>query len=143
MVAQGENALEPIFRGRFQFQAHNFFDANPVQKPAAFLLRWVLHDWPDSDCVLILRQLAQNMGPETSLLINDVVVPPQGSVHPLREKYIRDMDIVMMSAFNSMERNIEEWTAMISQADPGLKVVGVTTPHGSGMSMIQVRKIRE
>jgi 6-hydroxytryprostatin B O-methyltransferase len=112
-----------------------------VQAPAAFLLRWVLHDWPDSDCILILRQLAQNMGPESNLLINDVVVPPKGSVHPLREKYIRDMDIVMMSAFNSVERSIEEWTTLISQADPALKVVGVTTPHGSGMSMIQVRRV--
>ena len=141
MVSIGEQELEPDFQGRFTFQRHNFFDPNPVDEPpGAFLLRFILHDWPDQDAVNILRQLTPKMGPETRLLINDSIVPPPGSVPPLQEKYIRNMDLIMLSMFNALERSLEDWERLISKADPSLKIVRVERPQGSAISMIQVAK---
>ena len=140
MVSKGDMELETEFRSRFTFQPHDFFNPNPVKEPDVFLLRLVLHDWPDHDVVTILQQLIPNMGPKSRLLINDVVVPPAGTIHPLREKYIRNMDMMMMSMFNSLERSLEDWEELIALADPALKVVGVQTPHGSALSMIEVVK---
>lgn len=140
MAAKGEAELEPSLKERMTFQAHNFFDPNPVNEPAAFLLRWILHDWPDSDAIRIIRQLAASMGPKTVLLINDVVVPPKSSIHPLREKHITQMDMVMMACHNSLERSRDDWVDLVARADPGLKVMGIETPQGSAMSMISVVK---
>ena len=140
MASKGRLELESELQDRFTFQDHDFFNPNPVQNPDVFLLRFILHDWPDQDVVKILQQLIPSVGPKTRMLISDIVTPAAGSVHPLREKYIRNMDMMMMSMFNSLERSRQDWEAVIARADARLKIVSINTPEGSGLSMIEVVK---
>ena len=53
---------------------HNFFDPQPLQKPAVFFLRVVLHDWSDEVCITILRHLRAAAAPDTQLVIVDNIV---------------------------------------------------------------------
>jgi chemotaxis methyl-accepting protein methylase len=69
MVAKGQAELEPELEGRVTFQSHNFVDPHPVQTPDCFLFRLILHDWPDSDVIAILRQLVPSLDPKTRILI--------------------------------------------------------------------------
>ncbi|KAF7342880.1 S-adenosyl-L-methionine-dependent methyltransferase [Mycena sanguinolenta] len=39
---------EHVAAGMVEFQPHNFFEPQPVKNAAAFLLRHVMHDWPDA-----------------------------------------------------------------------------------------------
>ncbi|KAK3671767.1 hypothetical protein LTR78_008312 [Recurvomyces mirabilis] len=140
MVGKGQAELEPELKERFTFRPHDFFTTQPYNEPAAFYLRLILHDWPDEDAALILRELAAKMGPETRLLINDAVVPEHGAMHPLQEKYVRNADMVMMSMFNGLEREKSDWEDVIKRADPSLHIVGITKPRGGSLSMIEIRK---
>lgn len=54
--------------------AHNFFDPQPVPKPSIFFMRFILHDWSDEDSVRILRHLRAAAGPETQLVIVDMIL---------------------------------------------------------------------
>lgn len=99
MVKIGEDELEPEWNGRISFMAHDFFEPQPVRAPAAFLLRFILHDWPDQDACKILRQLSLQMGPETRILINDSVMPEPGATDPLTEKRIRNIDMMVRTLF--------------------------------------------
>ncbi|PPR01314.1 hypothetical protein CVT24_006347 [Panaeolus cyanescens] len=58
-----------------QFQVHDFFTPQPVKNAALFLLRVVLHDWPDSLARKILLRLREAATPDTKLLIADFVQP--------------------------------------------------------------------
>jgi hypothetical protein len=98
-------------------QKHNFFEEQPVKSARAYYLRYIFHDWPDDECVTILKHIASAMQPGYSkLLIFEWVLPAKNV--PL---YPALLDINMMALLNGMERTEEQWTALLSQA--GLKIV--------------------
>jgi hypothetical protein len=55
------------------FQAHNFFDKQPVVGANVYYLRLILHDWPDSICRTILGNLVPVMNKNSKLLIMDAI----------------------------------------------------------------------
>ncbi|KZT25591.1 O-methyltransferase [Neolentinus lepideus HHB14362 ss-1] len=68
--------------GRVSFQVHEFFGPQPQKNASVFILRTILHDWPDSDCEIILRHLRASAAPKTRLVIGDYLISyasPEGS----------------------------------------------------------------
>ena len=63
-----------ISKSSFQI-VHDFFKTQPVQNAAVFLLRAVLHDWPNEFARQILLQLREAATSDTKLLIADFVLP--------------------------------------------------------------------
>ena len=55
--------------------AHDFLTPQPVQNAAVFLLRVVLHDWPDESATRILLQLRHAATPQTKLVLVDPILP--------------------------------------------------------------------
>ncbi|KAI5369172.1 putative O-methyltransferase domain, S-adenosyl-L-methionine-dependent methyltransferase [Septoria linicola] len=119
-------------------QEHNFFDRQPVSGAAVYLLRMILHDWPDSECVKILKRLSAAMGPEGRIVIMDMVLPRPGTVPLELEAVLRQKDLVMKQNFNAKERELEEWEALMAKA--GLRIVAVKTPRDSQHSVLEVAK---
>lgn len=66
---------ELLESGAVQFQVHDFFRPQPVTDAAVFLLRVVLHDWPDAFAQRILLRLREAAAPHTRLLLADFVLP--------------------------------------------------------------------
>lgn len=141
MTSKGKAELPAELSSRFTFQAHDFFKLNPIERADVYLLRLILHEWPDEDAVKILQNIAPRMAPNTRILINDSVVPPPGTMSPLQEKYIRNSDMIMMSMFNALERTLEDWQCLIEKADPQLKMINVTTLDGGTLSLIEVMRL--
>jgi hypothetical protein len=54
--------------------ANDFFQAQPIKDADVFLLRMILHDYPDELCVKILRHLRSAAKPTTQLLIVDSIM---------------------------------------------------------------------
>ena len=40
-------------------QAHNFFSPQPIKDADIFILRYVLHDWPNTKAIEILKRLRE------------------------------------------------------------------------------------
>ncbi|KAJ3999098.1 hypothetical protein F5050DRAFT_1565815 [Lentinula boryana] len=57
------------------FTVHDFFTPQPIKNASVFLLRVVLHDWPDAFAQRILLRLREAARPDTKLLIADFVLP--------------------------------------------------------------------
>ena len=140
VVAKGVAELEVEYRDRITFQTHDFFDENPIDQPDIFFLRQILHDWPDDKAIEILQRLAANMGPKSRLLINDAVMPDPGTIDPLLEKQLRNVDMMMLAMFNALERTAEDWSELVRKADVGLKIVAIKQPEGSALSLLEVVK---
>jgi hypothetical protein len=50
--------------------AHNFLEPQPVKDAAAFLVRYVVHDWSDTNLVIILTHLRAVAGRRRSLCVS-------------------------------------------------------------------------
>lgn len=51
------------------------FKEQPVKGAEIYLLRTIIHDWPDEEAISILRRLVAAMEPHSHLVIMDVVLP--------------------------------------------------------------------
>lgn len=62
--------------GNVTYQAHDFFDAQPMVGADVYFLRHVMHNHPDAECVAILRALLPALREGGRVLVSEYVVPP-------------------------------------------------------------------
>ncbi|RSL69095.1 hypothetical protein CEP53_002351 [Fusarium sp. AF-6] len=122
-------------RSRIEILDYDFFTPQPVKGADVYLLRTIIHDWPDADAVKILRGIVEAMGPSSRLLIMDMVLPKPGSGSRTFEAALRQKDLTMIQAFNAKERETEEWTDLLAKV--GLTIRAIERPAGSELSVIE------
>ncbi|KAF7791400.1 hypothetical protein EIP86_002414 [Pleurotus ostreatoroseus] len=144
---------EAVKGGRVKLQAHDFFTAQPIQAPAVFLLRMVLHDWSDKYCVKILTELRKAAGPKTQLLVVDNTleyackdttcareIPGAGTPLPPAPLLANNgaagvlryfADVHMMALLNGGERTVSRFQKLFEQC--GWKLTKVI--HVAGFSV--------
>ena len=88
VVQNSEGGVAKELQDRVKFMAHDFSKPQPVQADV-YLLRQVIHNWPDPASISTLRALVPAMRPGAKILVNDRVVPPPGKLPFVREKVIR------------------------------------------------------
>ena len=124
---------------RLTFQGHDFTHPQPVRGADAYLLRMILHDWPDEKAVQILKSIVAAMDRTVSrLLVMDTVLPKPGSVPVSVERIVRVRDLTMLQSFNSKERDLDDWKNLLALVDADLQLVRVVQPFGSAMSVLEV-----
>ncbi|KAI1452578.1 sterigmatocystin 8-O-methyltransferase [Annulohypoxylon moriforme] len=144
-----EATLPHHILSRITFQGHDFTQPQPVYGGSVYLLRMILHDWPDHISITILKNLVPVLSadgtakPKPKLLIMDTVLPTPGQVPSSVERIVRVRDLTMMQVFNSHERDLDQWRALLAAADEGLRIRQVITPFGSAMSLLEVELDRD
>ncbi|KAI0917536.1 hypothetical protein AcW2_007646 [Taiwanofungus camphoratus] len=149
---------EALAQGRVSFQAHDFFQPQPASNNgniAVFLLRMILHNWPDAECVQILKRIRESIGNNKStriVIVDNIMLyasrdptvegedtgkadpealapepllPNWGAANSLSYK----QDINMLSNLNACERIVPEFAGLLSQT--GFRTVEVHQAHQS------------
>ncbi|KAI8944803.1 S-adenosyl-L-methionine-dependent methyltransferase [Xylaria longipes] len=102
---------------KIERQKYDFFQGQPVNGARCYYFCSIFHDWPDADCIRILKNKAMAMTPGYSkLLMSEFVLPASNT--PL---YPALLDVNMMAVLNGMERTEAQFSALLDAA--GLKVV--------------------
>ncbi|CAA7266025.1 unnamed protein product [Cyclocybe aegerita] len=133
--------------GRVKLEAHDFFQPQPHRGADVFLLKQVLHDWPDASCVPILRHLREAASPTTKLVIMDILIPfachdpgahlgreipgavPKEAPPPLLANYgavnelAYNADLTMLIFANAQERTVVEMDDLLRRTGWELTVV--------------------
>lgn len=143
VVKQGKEYISSLndqhIASRITYETHDFFDDQPVAGADVYLLRMILHYWSIEESVKILQKLASVLRPNYSrILVMDTVLPSPGSVTTVTERQLRTRDLAMMQIHSSGERNIEDWEAIYTKADPRFRVKSVHLPFGSQMSVMEL-----
>ncbi|MEQ1718832.1 MAG: methyltransferase [Hyphomicrobium sp.] len=104
-------------KGRWSCVEGDFFKSAPSGGDA-YLLKRIIHDWKDEDCVTILSNIRKVMNPGARVLVFDCVIPPGNDPHGGKV-----LDVLMMSALPGFERTEKEFAALFQRA--GLKLTRV------------------
>lgn len=108
-----------LMEGRIAAQGGSFFDRVPGGADIYMLIR-VLHDWPDEDCLRILRACRAAMGPRSLLFVAEHILEPD----PARGRatgYL--IDVQMMAMFGARERSEAEFRSLLDQSGFSLRRV--------------------
>ncbi len=103
-------------------QAGDFF-ADDLPSADAYILMEVMHDWPDDECVTILKRIRRAAHPAATVLVIENVIAedrpdPRG----------RTLDVIMLAVTGGRERTATELGVLFERA--GLKAGGVTQTAG-------------
>ncbi|KAI0350581.1 S-adenosyl-L-methionine-dependent methyltransferase [Trametes cingulata] len=155
--AWGTKHKELFDSGRVSFQPQDFFEPQPttlqvpgvgeVAHTAVYIVTRVMHNWPDAECVKILSNLRAAAGPDTKLILHEVILPlacPERESDsdslasgikddsadayanirpPLLLPYSSSCDLTMMALMNSRERTLRELSDLALSA--GWRIVSV------------------
>lgn len=92
MKSVTENATVPEeLQGRVRFMAHDLFTPQPVQGADVYFLRWILHNWSDKYCILILRALVPALKRGVKIIIQETLMPEPNTVPMWKEKNMRSV----------------------------------------------------
>ncbi|KAG8169256.1 hypothetical protein KVR01_000001 [Diaporthe batatas] len=136
MMGPKEAGLPQEVKGRVSFQPHDFF-APQTETADVYYYRWTLRNWADKHAINALRALLPGLKPGGRVIIQDQIMPEPGTVPLWKEKNARSGDLSLAASFNSRDRTVSDWRALLQEADPGFIVKNVTEPKGSALGIIE------
>ncbi|KAI5988147.1 S-adenosyl-L-methionine-dependent methyltransferase [Pisolithus albus] len=136
-----KEAPEALQEQRVEFVTLNFFEEAPVAGKDVYYLRNIIHDWPDAQAAVILRNISKAMGSHSRLLIHDYVIT--GANRRPDDKHLEidiapepmlpnfgagnsrkyQQDLNMWILHNAKERSVDDQIALASAA--GLRLAKV------------------
>ena len=76
---------------RLQFIAHDCFSPQTYEGADVYLLRMVLHDWPDNKAIAILSNQVVAMKPNSRIILNEICLPSPRQNTCYREQFLRSV----------------------------------------------------
>ncbi|KAL8791853.1 MAG: hypothetical protein Q9195_005515 [Heterodermia aff. obscurata] len=125
------NSPEPA--GGVEKVAYDFFTEQPIKGARAYFFKAVCHDFDDADCQKLLGNTVAAMGPDSSLLIDDWVLPDVGA--PLAGA---SEDMFMLMLLSGMERSESQWSALLESV--GLEIKKIWRTDGVSEAVIEARR---
>jgi O-methyltransferase domain len=113
----------------------SFFEHVP-KGADAYILRQILHDWNDADCMTILRHCRAAIAPEGKLLVVErEVVPVHAAAMPARH-----IDMEMLVNVGGLERTAAEYSDLFQKAGFALERV-VSLGDNGGFAVFEARPV--
>ena len=120
-------------RDRCTLAVGSFFDRVPAGGDV-YILRQILHDWPDDRAAEILAACRRSMRVGEQLLVIDQILPDMLTDDPA-QRYAFEMDLHMFVLFGARERAESELTAMITHAGFAVSHIVPTQPERTLVAM--------
>jgi C-methyltransferase len=131
VVANAPSLLrESNVADRVRIAEGSFFDSVPGGGDA-YVLKNIIHDWPDEKAVQILRNVRTAAGPRATVLLIELVIPKHDRDFP--GKWV---DLEMLLNLGARERTAAEYQDLLSQA--GFRMTRVVQT-ASPLSVVEAR----
>ena len=113
-----EEAKKVVRHERIDFVGGDFFAEVP-EGADLYLLKSILHDWPDDKCLEILKNIRRAAKPGATLVVVEMLLPDTPQPSP-----VAFMDLNMLVMLGGRERTASEMAALL--ASGGFRVTKVT-----------------
>jgi ubiquinone/menaquinone biosynthesis C-methylase UbiE len=112
------------------FVAGDVFTAAAPEGGDLYLLRHLMHDYDDADCVRILANVRRAMRPDARVLVLEAPLPADESPGPGRW-----LDLQVMLLCGGRERTVEEYAGLFEKA--GLRLARTIPTAHPAMSVVE------
>jgi hypothetical protein len=99
----------------------------------AYLLKHIIHDWPEAQAQEILRNLRKAMSPDSRLLLMEFVTPQDGRDHPAKL-----VDLWLMLLVGGKERTEAQYAELF--ASTGFRLERIV-PTVSALAIVEARPV--
>jgi C-methyltransferase len=117
---------------RVQIEVGSFFDKVPAGGDA-YVLKNIMHDWPDDKAVQILRNVHAAAGRHATVLLVELVIPDHDRDFPGKWA-----DLEMLLNLGARERTAAEYRNLLGQA--GFEMTRLV-PTASPLSIVEARAV--
>ncbi|KAF4473356.1 Sterigmatocystin 8-O-methyltransferase [Fusarium agapanthi] len=126
-------------KSRVEFEPHDFLQPQNTQGDV-YMLKMVLHDWPDKYAVKVLRHQIPHLESGSRILLVEAVAPPDTAALPFATlgHMLNAADTHMLQFFNSQERNLRGWINLLAKVDERLTLTYVSEVPGSVHQFLEV-----
>ena len=122
---------DKLLGGRISLAGGSFFESIP-RGADTYLLTRVLHNWPDVDCLRILRACRAAMEPDALLLLGEQILEPDPADGRPTD-YL--LDVQMMAMFGSARTRTEsEFTSLLANSGFVMRRI---VPTSSPVSLVE------
>ncbi len=126
---EDQHWAEPLgVEDRVEFVAGDMFEEVPSAD--AYLMKHILHDWNDEECVQILDTMGRAAPDNARVFVAEFIVPGQDQPH-----FSKMFDIHMMVWGTGKERTVEEYTTLFERA--GWKFEETWYPPSGMMGVVE------
>lgn len=124
-------APKMVVQDRCTYIAGNMF--NDVPKADAYIMKMILHDWSDDECVTILSKIYHRCIEEGTIFIAEHMVPG-----PEKSHFAKLFDIHMMCVTSGRERTAEEYADLLKRS--GWSNIKTSYAHSGQMGVVRASK---
>ncbi len=103
-----------------------------VPSSDAYIMKMILHDWNDEECIKILSNIQKASPADARVLVVEHVVPGPETPH-----FSKLFDIHMMCALTGRERTEKEYAALMEKA--GLQYIQTHYPSSRAIGVVEGR----
>ncbi len=130
-IGQAKEQLSPELKERGDLVEGSFFESVPAGADA-YLMKNVLHDWSDEQCISILKNCRQAMKPTGNVLVIEHVLPANNDSNQAGTFFA---DLAMLLMEEGCQRSQEQFQQLYEAA--GLKLTRLIPVGMSGISIIE------
>lgn len=116
---------------RCTYLSGDMFDEVP--EADVYVLKWILHDWSDEECVRILSNIRDAAPADGRLFIVEAIIPGPQTPH-----FSKRLDTTMMVHLGGRERTQAEYATLLDKAD--WELAERWDPEQSPMSVLEAKK---
>lgn len=128
VAAAPELLSKLVVAERVRIDQGSFFESVPAGADT-YVLKNIIHDWPDDDAAAILRNVRAAMGAKATILLVELVIPEHD-----RDFIGKWADLEMLLGVDGRERTAEEYRTLLARC--GFTMTRVV-PTASPFSLVQ------
>jgi hypothetical protein len=117
---------------RCEYVGGDMFESVP--EADAYVLKWILHDWSDEECVDILSTVREAAPPDARLFVVEAVVPGPDQSH-----FSKQLDMAMLIHMGGRERTRAEYASLLDRA--GWTITDERVPPEGPMRILEATTV--
>ncbi|KAK7425533.1 hypothetical protein QQZ08_007974 [Neonectria magnoliae] len=131
------NNMKPEDYPGFELMTYDAFTPQPVKNAHIYFMRRFLHDFYSPVCIEFVKNTASAMGPDSRVLICDMLIPDMVEVHESMDLYWLDLSLLCMTG---QEKKKADFIEIFEAA--GLELVNIY-PSAYGRTVMLEAKLKK